>query len=148
MSIENNVKIVRDGLRKFNRRAGVLKPDPYGLGLSLSQCSTLIDISRFGSLRSNELVHLLHLEKSSVSRLISVLENKKFITLTNDPNDGRSKILTLTRSGERAVEEINHISNQSVLEVFHCLDSKDQKTISLAFEKLAQIIESMESSSR
>jgi DNA-binding MarR family transcriptional regulator len=144
MSDLNRIKVVREGLRRFNRRAGVLKSDPYKLGLSLSQSSALIDISRFNELRVYELVDLLHLEKSSVSRLISVLEERRLIKVKDNPSDGRSKILTLTEAGRRAVNQINEISNRSLLELFEKLDAKEQKLIAAAFEKIASAVDQIE----
>ncbi len=140
--MKDQIKVVRDALRQFNRRAGVLKSDPYGVGLSLSQCSALIDIDRIENLKANDLVALLHLEKSSVSRLIAVLKNKKLIQIVNDPLDKRSKILGLTKRGEHVVEKINAISNQSVKEALEAFDQTDKIMIASAFEKLASSLPS------
>src|SRR5689334_17863309 len=101
MKTDLEVQIVRESLRRFNRRAGVLKSDPYGIDLSLSQSSALVDIARFGALRPNDLVRLLNLEKSSISRLITVLEDKGLVTADEDPHDGRSKLLKLTKAGRK-----------------------------------------------
>jgi len=145
MKDANRIRVVRDGLRRFNRRAGVLKSDPYELSLSLSQSSALIDISRFNELRVYELVDLLHLEKSSVSRLVTVLEERGFIKAKDNPTDGRSKVLVLTEAGKKAVDQINDISNKAVTELFQKLNIKDQKLIATAFEKIAKVVEEIES---
>lgn len=136
-----DVQLVREALRRFNRRVGVLKSDPYGIGLSLSQGSALVDIGRFEALKPNDLVRLLRLDKSSVSRMIDVLVEKKLIAISNDPSDGRSKNLTLTPNGKKAVKVINEVLDQSVSKIFEHLDAKDQKALVTAFEKLAVAVD-------
>ena len=136
-----DVQLVREALRRFNRRVGVLKSDPYGIGLSLSQGSALVDIGRFEALKPNDLVRLLRLDKSSVSRMIDVLVEKKLVVISHDPSDGRSKNLTLTSSGKKAVKVINEALDRSVSEVFEHLDAKDQKTLVIAFKKLAGAVD-------
>ena len=139
---------MRNGLRKVNRWAGVLSSDPYGLGLSLSQSSTLVDLERYGSLRPATLADLLKLDRSSVSRLISVLSEKGLISTSERPEDGRSKTITLTKKGRKALIEIHRISNESVVSVFRFLDSKDQDAIAVAFDKLSAAVEQAENQKR
>ncbi|MGE0633590.1 MAG: MarR family winged helix-turn-helix transcriptional regulator [Pseudobdellovibrionaceae bacterium] len=142
MTKAEKIKQVRDALRVFNREAGVLKADPYGIGLPLSQASALIDIERFGSLRPNDLVQLLKLEKSSVSRLISVLEDKDFIAISDDKKDRRSKTLSLTNKGRRAVQTINEASNNLVARTLELLSAQEQKEIVDALAKMARAVDS------
>jgi DNA-binding MarR family transcriptional regulator len=138
------VETIRTGLRKFNRWARVLSPDPYELGLSLSQSGALVDLQRFGDLRPANLAKLLKLDRSSVSRLIARLAGDKLITIENSDRDGRGKILRLAPKGITALEKINQKSNESVLKVFEFLSSSDQEAISKAFEKLAIAVEKAE----
>ena len=137
MNEHERIRVIRDGLRRFNRRAGVLKSNPYGIGLSLSQSSALVDLERLGPQRSNDFVRLLNLEKSSVSRLASALVQKRLVIIKADKTDGRIKILSLTANGKKAVALIHQRSNKSVEEVFEFLSVREQEEIALAFEKLA-----------
>lgn len=131
-----DVETIREALRKFNRRAGVLKSDPYGIGLSLSQSSALVDIGRFDQLKAGDLVRLLRLDKSSVSRMLDVLLEKRLITASHDPADGRSKILALTANGKKAVLTIHELSNKSVTDILNHLNLKEQQTLVTAFKSL------------
>lgn len=136
-----DVELIRESLRRFNRRAGVLKSDPYKIGLSLSQSSALVDIERFGTLKSNDLVRLLHLDKSTVSRMLEGLQEKKLITVSDNPTDRRSRNLTLTISGKKAVKTIHEASNKSVTDVLCFLDRNEQKALALAFKSLQKAVE-------
>lgn len=135
------VEAVRTGLRKFNRWAGVLNPDPYNLGLSLSQASALVDLERFGSLRPAMLAMLLKLDRSSVSRLISKLSNDGLISIKGSDHDRRVKDIRLTAKGAKALHKINKASNDSVIQVFKFLSNDDRDEIVQAFGKLAAAVE-------
>lgn len=138
---KEQVELIREALRRFNRKAGVLKSDPYGIGLSLSQASAIVDIEKNERLKPNDLVKLLNLEKSSISRLVAVLEKLNLIKIESDPNDGRSKILTLTQSGKKSAQIINRISDQSVTDVLKKLESRELQDVLRGFEKLIQVLE-------
>ncbi len=135
------IEIIREGLRKFNRRAGVLKTDPYGIGLTLSQSSALVDLGRFGRLRSSELARLLCLDKSSVSRMVQVLVDKKLVVLIDDPLDRRAKNLELTAGGRKAVDTINEISDGAVADILNHLEPKQRKALAYAMERLGDAAE-------
>jgi DNA-binding MarR family transcriptional regulator len=141
MEKTKQIEVIRNGLRQFNRRAGILKSDPYGIGLSLSHCSALIDIERNGSIKPSALTELLLLEKSTVSRLLSNLEAKDLIRTMTDSKDARGKVLTLTSKGKKLVEIINEVSNESVLSVFKNLTSQEQQTIVNAFQLISKVID-------
>jgi DNA-binding MarR family transcriptional regulator len=136
-----DVQSVRECLRQFNRYAGVLKTDPYGIGLTLTQGSALVDIERHGSLRPNDLVRLLNLEKSSISRMVSGLTASGYIDIRPDPMDGRAKMLTLTKLGKKVADKINELANKSVKDILGQLTADDQKKVANAFEDLRQVFD-------
>jgi DNA-binding MarR family transcriptional regulator len=144
MSQTRKIKMIRDGLRRFNRRAGVLKTDPYAVGLSLSQSSALVDLGRLGPLTPGQLTKLLQLEKSSVSRLLDVLAAKAFIKFQRASGDGRSKNIVLTALGEKTAERINAISNNSVQEILQGLCASEQEQLAKAFAAVARVISEFE----
>jgi DNA-binding MarR family transcriptional regulator len=138
--MQNQVMIVREVFRQFNRKAVVLAADPYGIGLSLSQASALVDINRNGKLRPNELARMLNLDKSSVSRLIVVLKQARLVSLHEDPEDGRAKLVMLTEAGIRAAEKVNRISDDTVKAALGRVSAKDRDLIVSAFQKLSEIL--------
>lgn len=144
MTEKEQIRIIRESLRTFNRWAGVLKSDPYGLGLSLSQASALVDIDRSVSLRPHELVARLNLEKSSISRLMNVLIKKSLIVAKSHKGDGRGKILCLTKRGQQVVEIINHFSDESISKPFRILNRQQQKNLVTAAQNLEFAVQKME----
>lgn len=70
------------------------------------------------------------LESNSISRILNSMENKKLITRTPDPNDGRGIIISLTKLGLKkrkiVIEKIRHFKSlvrskidASDLDTFH-----------------------------
>jgi DNA-binding MarR family transcriptional regulator len=141
MSNGSKIRLVRDALRRFNRWAGVLKSDPYGLQLSLSQGSALVDIDRYGPLRPGTLATMLNLEKSSISRLVQTLIKKRLVVLSNHTEDARAKLLTLTSKGKEAVRVINRLADSSIEQAFQSLSMSEQDQLVSAFTRFADVVE-------
>ena len=141
MNLDQQVECIREALRRINRAAGVLKQDPYGIGLSLSQAHALLDLHRLGSLRSHDLVTNLKLDKSTVSRLVADLVDEGLIKMQPDPEDGRAKRLVLTATGRKLVQVIMAKSNNTALSCFKHLGSNERDDVVDAFMKAANALE-------
>lgn len=90
---------------KMVQEFGLLAKDrtPCGEDLSLSEAFALSVLHREQPLTQQELGQRLHLEKSTVSRLVDTLEQKDWILRQTSEEDRRRKQLQLTESGtERA----------------------------------------------
>ncbi len=148
MSNGSKIRLIRDALRRFNRWAGVLKSDPYGLQLSLSQGSALVDIDRYGPLRPGTLATMLNLEKSSISRLIQTLTKKKLVVLSHHTLDARAKLLTLSTKGKEAVRIINSLADHSIDQAFQSLSISEQEQLVRAFTRFADVVEGAEMNSK
>lgn len=141
MLIESQVKIMRKSLRKINRKLGVLKKDPFEINLSLSQCHALVDLQERGPISASELVTSLHLEKSTISRLVKQLIDQKLVMNTADEHDGRKKILFLTADGKKKLDIINKISNKEISNIFQHFDILQTNEIIQSFQNLSETLE-------
>lgn len=74
--------------------------------VSVTQCWALEALLRRGSLKLNELAGELYLDKSTASRVVNALERKGYVERARHPEDGRSVVLTVTRSGARLYGQI------------------------------------------
>jgi DNA-binding MarR family transcriptional regulator len=66
-------------------------------------------------LRVSDLANLLDVERSTVSRRVTELVRLGLVTRSVDPDDRRAAVLTLTKSGERAVARIQDAWHQTLL---------------------------------
>lgn len=82
--------------------------------LTFSQMAALHVIDREKKININSLAELLNLSTSATSRLINDLVEKDFIQRIEDPENRRSKILSLSEKGiefmdKLSIERVNHI---------------------------------------
>jgi len=75
--------------------------------LSLSQHRMLVEFSKCDTLTVSELSVRLNVAKPSVTNLIKQLQTMGLINIRPDPNDLRSKRLTLTRNGKLRLKIAN-----------------------------------------
>ena len=90
------------------RAFGLHKPDqtPCGRPVSVAEAHTLMELSRAETLVQKELASRLRLEKSTVSRLVGMLEDRGWVERSRSPQDGRALELRLTEAGKRTAEGI------------------------------------------
>lgn len=107
MSNSNQTKLLREGLRLLVRKLGVLeRGEASCCGITLSQCHTIVEIGRAGTMSANMLTEILGVDKSTVSKSIDKLVNNDFLVRDSDLEDRRSVILRLSDKGQLAFEEI------------------------------------------
>ncbi|WP_019451440.1 MarR family winged helix-turn-helix transcriptional regulator [Cupriavidus sp. BIS7] len=97
-------------LRKATRRISqlydaVLAP----CGLSVSQRSVLLHVSRGDRPTMTELAHAMVLDRSALARNIQPLERDGYLIQTRDEADGRSRRVELTATGRAKLTESNRL---------------------------------------
>jgi DNA-binding MarR family transcriptional regulator len=90
------------------RAFGLHKPDetPCGKPVSVAEAHALMELSRAETLVQKELASRLRLQKSTVSRLVGMLEDRGWVERSRSPRDGRALELRLTEAGRRTAEGI------------------------------------------
>ncbi len=68
--------------------------------VSATQCYAIGALLLHGAMTLNELAAKLYLDKSTASRVIDSLEQKSYISRLVDPDDGRARILEVTKKGK------------------------------------------------
>jgi DNA-binding MarR family transcriptional regulator len=62
----------------------------------------------------NGLAQELHLDSSTVTRQVSVLESSRLVSRQVDPDDGRSWLIELTPSGRRAMRTVERGRSEAI----------------------------------
>lgn len=91
---------------EFLQALGLHRPDqvPTGFSLSLSEMFALLALSAETSMSQQTLAEQLHLEKSTVSRLITHLEQRGWVKRVRDRHDTRMFRLQLNEEGQKQAE--------------------------------------------
>src|SRR5688572_33473826 len=83
------VGAVRQASRQLVRELGFLDDGQNGLGITHSQCHTLIELERQERLTAGELAQALNLDKSTTSRTVAGLVRGGYVTMRAEPGDRR-----------------------------------------------------------
>jgi DNA-binding MarR family transcriptional regulator len=95
-------------LRKATRVVGKIYDDALRpSGLQLSQLPVMVAAFLFGEpgASMNQLADVLVLDRTTLTRSIKVLEAAGFLRVARSPTDARTRVILVTKAGERALEE-------------------------------------------
>ncbi len=83
-----------------------LEQTPCGQPVAVTEAHALMELSIEEPLSQSELVQRLGLEKSSVSRLVRILEKRDWIVRSRHESDRRVVQILLTSAGQQAADEL------------------------------------------
>ncbi len=86
---------------------------------------TIIELGYGTVTNASGLGALLHLEKSSVSRLVQKLESEGLIEVGSDTKDKRSHVLSLTDDGQRLLGKVERFARQQLCSALEVLSASD-----------------------
>ena len=127
VSVADTVEAIRSAARRLVRELGFMGGDFAGGDLSPSAVHALIEIEA-GGVTARDLGLLLHLEKSSVSRMLGKLVAAGDVVELAG-GDGRVKILALTEAGQRRVAAIHAFARAQVLEALARLQPGQERVV-------------------
>lgn len=93
-------------------------------GLSLARTKVLRTLDGRGAMRQSSLARELGHAPRSVTQSVESLEREGLIARTADPEDGRSKLVSLTPEGTRALAAGTAAGEHVLHEIFGTLDSE------------------------
>jgi DNA-binding MarR family transcriptional regulator/GNAT superfamily N-acetyltransferase len=117
------VSEIRSASRDLVREFGFMNRTVAGTDLSVSAVHAIIEIGKADGLSSKDLSDRLILEKSTVSRLVKSLVDRKEIHEVRSKDDARMKYLHLTSRGRAT---LNIIDNYAEAQVSAALGQLDQ----------------------
>ncbi len=74
--------------------------------VSVTQCYAMEALLKIGPCSLNALAAELYLDKSTASRVVTVLERKGYVSRRSDPDDARAMRLDITPAGRRLHDRI------------------------------------------
>lgn len=122
------------------RALGLHKPDetPCGQPVSVAEAHALLEIAREPGLTQNGLAHRLGLEKSTVSRVAGMLEERGWVRRVRDDRDARFMRLHLTQHGIKANARIAESRRAKFNRIFGAIPAPRRSSI---VESLALLLE-------
>ncbi|MBG0521296.1 MarR family transcriptional regulator [Enterobacter cloacae] len=124
------ISVIRRSSRLMVRELGFMASTLASTNYSPSAVHTLVEIALRKEMTAGQLVQLLGLEKSSVSRMLARLIAAGELEEVVSTEDARTKSLRLTGKGRDTLNKINAYSNERVASAIQSLQPAQQQIIS------------------
>jgi DNA-binding MarR family transcriptional regulator len=132
-------------LRSFNRfyteAIGSLDEAHEGTALNLAQSRMVFTVRLLGDPDVGDLADALKLDLAYTSRVLGALEDARLIRRVVSKADRRRRTVTLTKSGERTLAEIEARSNHRVLALVDHLGEHETEDLLYAMATIRRLLE-------
>jgi DNA-binding MarR family transcriptional regulator len=120
---------IRAASRQMVREFGFMEQTLAATDYPPSAVHTIIEIGTGGPMTSGQLAELLHLEKSSVSRMVRKLIECGELKETSDADDARIKPLSLTPKGRRTLAALHEFGRRQVSSALARLPEAERRLV-------------------
>lgn len=126
----SRVKQLREYTRELEcHLANMNQSDCCQCGVNTNQCFLLVEIGRKPGTCAKELVEILRMDKSSISRGVEELVQKGYVSREPSREDRRSVVLSLTASGRERFERIEQNMNVKFRKVLSGIEPEKQEQV-------------------
>jgi DNA-binding MarR family transcriptional regulator len=94
-----------------------------------------------GARTPSELAELERVAAPSMTRTVNCLVERELVTLAGNPNDGRSKLVSLTEAGRGALEQTVRARDDWMVQRLAGLSASDQEILRAATEVLNRVLD-------
>jgi DNA-binding MarR family transcriptional regulator len=129
---------------EFLQALGLHRPDqvPTGFNLSLSEMFALLALSAGAPMSQQALAEQLHLEKSTVSRLIQHLERRGWVRRIRDLHDTRMFRLQLSETGHEQASRLVKSLMERHQRLLAALKPDEQEALAYGLSALVRALRS------
>jgi DNA-binding MarR family transcriptional regulator/GNAT superfamily N-acetyltransferase len=111
---EARIAAVRRFTRFYTQWIGVLRRNPYGSDLALTETRVLYELAHHVDASAADLARELDLDAGYLSRILRSFEQRGWIRRTPSPRDARQSIVELMAAGRKAFAPIDKASHDQV----------------------------------
>ncbi|MBO0802053.1 MAG: MarR family transcriptional regulator [Nocardiopsaceae bacterium] len=108
-------------------------------GLTPTQLAALSTVERSGPLRLGDLAAAEGIAPSTLTRLVSALEESGYVKRDADPKDARASTLAITPRGHEILENLRQESTALLTESLRLLTSEQRAALSTVLPVLEQL---------
>jgi DNA-binding MarR family transcriptional regulator len=120
---------IRAASRQMVRELGFMEATVAATDYPPSAVHTILEIGVRGPMTSGQLAEFLHLEKSSVSRMVQKLVACGELRETSDSVDARVKPLALTSKGRRTLSALHEFGRRQVGDALAQLTETERRIV-------------------
>lgn len=141
-SERQHIKNIRAASRLMVRELGFMNQNLAATDYPPSAVHSMLEVETHGSMTAAQLVQILRLEKSSVSRMLAKLVEAGELEEKPSAEDARTKLLSLTGKGRETVQNINAYADERVAAALNKLDTFTQEAVSRSLSLYASALKS------
>jgi DNA-binding MarR family transcriptional regulator len=108
-------------------------------GLTPTQLAALATIGKTGPMRLGDLAAAEGIAPSTLTRLVTALEDSGYVQRTADPSDARASTLAITAHGQEALERIRAETTLMLMASLELLTPGQRSTLAAALPVLEQL---------
>jgi len=108
-------------------------------GLTPSQLSTLSYVGVSGPVRLGDLAAAERIAPSTLTRLVNVLESRGYVQRQPAPDDARASLVSLTESGQAALERIRAEGTAMLADILRSLPPDQLAALEVALPALESL---------
>jgi DNA-binding MarR family transcriptional regulator len=108
-------------------------------GLTPSQLSTLSSVGQCGPVRLGDLAAAERIAPSTLTRLVSVLEDRGYLLRQPAPDDARAYLVTITAAGRDVLERIRAEATSLLTDILLTLPADQRAALDAALPALEQL---------
>jgi len=110
-------------------------------GLTPTQLAALATVEQSGPLRLGDLAAAEGIAPSTLTRLVTALEDSGYVRRCADPSDARASTLAITQRGHEVLERIRTESTLALAQSLRSLSPAQRAALASALPVLEQIAE-------
>ena len=137
---ESHISQMRAFNRYYTALVGVLNRKFLAGKLTLPETRVLHAIHHQEGITAGEMVPMLHIDKSYLSKILIRFEKKKFLTKKVSATDARSYELRLTAAGRKEFEAYVRMSDAFVQQLLVQLPEKDCEEMIRCMRRITEIL--------
>ena len=130
------VRKFREILRIFERELDSQNNSSCCCGVTLSQCHTLMELSKTENITLNQLSEQLSIDKSAASRTVENLVTKKMVERSIPKENRRTTNLKLTQTGINVCQQINNGNDDYYSKAMGTIPADDLAVFLRSFENM------------
>jgi DNA-binding MarR family transcriptional regulator/GNAT superfamily N-acetyltransferase len=140
VSVEARVSQLRAFNRFYSGLIGLLREGLLDTPYSLPQSRVLFELGSAGPMSPSLLARDLRLDLGYVSRLLSGLKQLGLAWTKSSPEDGRSRVVSLTPAGRRAFARLDERSSREIRQLLSRLSEDEQVRLMAAVDQVKELL--------
>lgn len=132
-------------LRAFNRlytsRIGLLDSRLDGSPFTLSEARVLYELAQRSTSTAAEIARCLDMDPAQISRTLRRFASQKLVKVRDDPTNGRQQLLSLTKEGAGAFDDLNERTERAIGRFLDGLGQRRRQQLLRAAQSMADALE-------